>query len=74
LLATLGQFNLGPPPYYYYPYLAYDGSNFLLNYSNLLRSILVTDLLADKIASEKCFLVISGTGSYYTGGKLGFIY
>lgn len=43
--------------------LAKLGSNFLLNCSNLSRSMAVTDLLAPLKASSKCFLVIYGTGS-----------
>ena len=50
-----------------------DGSNLALNYSNLVKSfyifiyitILVTDFLACFKASSKCFLEISGTGSYF---------
>jgi len=58
----LGQFNLRPEP----PelLLAYEGSNFLLNYSYFSKSTLVTDFLALLRASSKCFLVISGTGSW----------
>ena len=45
--------------------LANPGSNFLLNCSYFSKSRLVTDLLAVAIASSKCFLVISGTGSKF---------
>jgi hypothetical protein len=39
------------------------GSNFLLNCSNLSRSVAVTDFLAVLRAYSKCLRVISGTGS-----------
>jgi len=48
-----------PPAYL----LAYDGSNFLLNYSNFSKSVLVTEVLAVLKASSKCFLESSGTAS-----------
>ena len=40
-----------------------DGSNFLLNYSNLSKSVYETDLLDVLKASSKWDLVIKGTGS-----------
>jgi len=44
---------------------AYAGSNFLLNISNFYKSCCATDFLAKNIPYSKCFLVITGTGSYY---------